>query len=136
MSQNAPRTYENHLLNLLGSSIPDISTNILTIYSVETLENLCQTMYMYIMVSTQNSTADFHVSKNRLILMVSFCDRPMSVIHNFFKHLLLLNHWANLDETWQGCSLGEALPKVFKRLNSNHNFGCHGNQNEKKKQNL
>ena len=122
MSQNAPRTYENHLLNLLGSSIPDISTSILTIYSVETLENLCQTMYMYIMVSTQNSTADFQVSKNRLILMVSFCDRPMSVIFNFFKHLLLLNHWANLDETWQGCSLGEALPKVFKRLNSNHNL--------------
>ena len=74
-----------------------------------------------------------------LMVMVSFCDRPMSgvrrpswVIHNFFKHILLLNHWANLDETWQGCSLGEALPKLFKRLNSNHNSGCHGNQKEKK----
>ena len=72
------------------------------------------------------------------VLMVSFCDRSMSVVrrascvvHNFFNHLLLLNHWANLDETWQGCSLGEALPKLFKRLNSSHNSGCHGNQKEK-----
>ena len=72
------------------------------------------------------------------VLMVSFCDRPMSVIrlassifHNLFKHLLLLNHWASLDETWQGCSLGEAVPKLFKRLNSSHKSGCHGNQQEK-----
>ena len=75
-------------------------------------------------------------SPEHKVLMVSFCDRPMSgvrrpscLVHNFFKHLLLLNHLANLDETWQGCSLGEALPK---RLNSNHNSCCHGNQKEKK----
>ena len=72
-------------------------------------------------------------SPEHKVLMVSFCDRPnwrpSCVIHNFFKHLLL-NHRANLDETWQGCSLGEALPKLFKRLNSNHNSGCHGNQKE------
>ena len=56
-------------------------------------------------------------SPEHKVLMVSFCDRPMSgvrrascVVHIFFKHLLLLNHWANLDETWQGCSLGKALP--------------------------
>ena len=42
------------------------------------------------------------------------------------------NHWANLDETWQGCSLGEALQKLFKEFNSIHNSGCHGNQKEKK----
>ena len=78
-------------------------------------------------------------SPEHKVLMVSFCDRQMSgvrrpscVVHNFFKHLLLLNHWANLYETWQGCSLGEVLPKLLKRLNSNHNSGCHGNQNEKK----
>ena len=69
-------------------------------------------------------------SPEHKVLMVSFCDCPMSGVHNFFKHLLL-NHWANLDETWQGCSLGEALPKLFKRLNSTHISGCHGNQNEK-----
>ena len=73
------------------------------------------------------------------VLMVSFCDRRMSVVccvsclaHNFFKHLLLLNHWASLYETWQGCSLGEALPKLSKRLNSSHKSGCQGNQKEKK----
>ena len=27
---------------------------------------------------------------------------------------------------------GEALPKLFKRLNSNDNSGCHGNQKKKK----
>ena len=56
-----PRTYEKHLLNLLKSSIPDISTSLLTIFSVEILEKLCQT----VMASTQNSTADFPVSENR-----------------------------------------------------------------------
>ena len=77
-------------------------------------------------------------SPEHKVLMVSFCDRPMSgvrrassVVHNFFKYLLFLNHWANFDETRQGCSLGKALPKLFKRLNSNHNSGCHGNQKEK-----
>ena len=87
----------------------------------------------------------FFSSPEHKVLMVSFCNRPMSgvrrassvvrrpscVVHNFFKHLLLLNQWANLDETWQGCSLGEALQKWFKRLNSTHNSGCHGNQKEK-----
>ena len=37
-----------------------------------------------------------------------------SSVNNFFKHLLLQNQRANLHETWQECSLGEALPKVFK----------------------
>ena len=72
----------------------------------------------------------FFSSPEHKVLMVSFCDHPMSgvrrpscVVHNFFKHLLLLIHRANLDETWQGYSLGEDLPKLFKRLNSNHNSG-------------
>ena len=39
-----PRTYKKYLLNLLKSSIPDIFTSTLTIFSVETLEKLCQTM--------------------------------------------------------------------------------------------
>ena len=100
-------------------------------------------MLMLLTISCQNSyvgntepfpkgTCVFNSPEHK-VLMVSFCDRPMSVVHNLFKHLLLLNHGVNLDETWQGCSLSEALPKLFKRLNSNHNSGCHGNQNEKKK---
>ena len=39
------RTYEKHLLNLLKSSIPDISASTLTIFSVEILEKLCQTIW-------------------------------------------------------------------------------------------
>ena len=76
------------------------------------------------------------------MLKVSYCDRPMSgvrrlsLVNNFFKHLLLLNHWVNVDETWQGCSLGEAFQNLFKEFNYIHNSGCHGNQKEKKLQNL
>ena len=39
-----PRTYEKRLLNLLKSSIPYISASTLTMFSVEILEKLCQTM--------------------------------------------------------------------------------------------
>ena len=89
-------------------------------------------------------SAQLFSSPEHKVLIVSFCDRPMSgvhcvvrrapsVDHNFLKHLLLLNHRANLDETLQGCSLGEALPELFKRLNSTHNSSCHGNQKENKK---
>ena len=56
-----------------------------------------------------------------------------SSVNNFFKHLLLLNHWVNLDETWQGYSLGEALRKFFKEFNSIRNSDCHGNLKEKPK---
>ena len=56
------RTYAKHLLNLLKSSIPDIFTFMLTIFSVKTLEKVCQTIH--VMVSAQNSTVDFPVSKN------------------------------------------------------------------------
>ena len=56
---------------------------------------------------------------------LTYCDGLASV-NNFFKHLLL-NHWASLDETWQGCSLGEAVQNLFKKFNSIHNCGCHGN---------
>ena len=65
------------------------------------------------------------------VLNVNFCDRPTSVVrrastvvHNFFKRPLLLHHGANLHDTWQGCSMGEALLTLFKRLNSAHNSGC------------
>ena len=44
-------------------------------------------------------------------------ERPHVSVIIFFKHCLLPNHKANLDETWQGCSLGEALQKLFKEFN-------------------
>ena len=34
---------------------------------------------------------------------------PLYVLNNFFKHLLLPNGWANLDQTWQECSSGGPL---------------------------
>ena len=46
----------------------------------------------------------------------------------FFKNLLLQNQKANLDKTWQECSLGEALQKLLKEFNSKKNSGCHGNK--------
>ena len=51
--------------------------------------------------------------------------RPLTIS---FKSLLLQNQKANLDKTWQECSLGEALQKLLKEFNSNKNSGCHGNK--------
>ena len=55
--------YKKSLLNLFKSSIPDISTSMSTIFSVETLEKLCQSMLWRLL--NQNLTEDFPVSKNR-----------------------------------------------------------------------
>ena len=65
--------------------------------------------------------------------------RPLSVrpsVNNFFKNLLLQNQKANLDKTWQECSLGEALQKLLKEFNSNKNSGCHGNKMAENGKNL
>ena len=50
------------------------------------------------------------------------------VVNNFFKHLLLPNRWANLDQTWQECSLGGPIQKLFTEFDSIKNSGCHGNE--------
>ena len=39
----------------------------------------------------------------------SFVRCPSCIINNFYKHLLLPNHWANLDQTWEECSLAGHL---------------------------
>ena len=49
-------------------------------------------------------------------------------VKNFFKNLLLQKQKANLDKTWQECSLGEALQKLLKEFNSNKSSVCHGNK--------
>ena len=54
------------------------------------------------------------------------------VFNNFFKHLP--NRWANLDQTWQECSLGGPLQKVFKEIDSIKNSGRHGKEIELFKQ--
>ena len=78
------------------------------------------------------------------VLRGSYCDRSSSVVrpsicpsvNNFFKNLLLQNQKANLDKTWQECSLGEALQKLLKEFNSNKNSGCHGNKMAENGKNL
>ena len=55
---------------------------------------------------------------------------PSCIVNNFFKHLLLPNPWANLYQTWQECSLGGPLQKVFTEFDSIKNSGCHGNEIE------
>ena len=49
------------------------------------------------------------------------------VVNNFSKHLLP-DRWANLDQTWQECSLGGPLYKFFTQFYSIKNSGCHGNK--------
>ena len=49
-----------------------------------------------------------------------------SVVNNFFKHLLLPNRWANLDQTWQEYCIGGRLQKLFTEFDSIKNSGCHG----------
>ena len=59
---------------------------------------------------------------------------PSCIVNNFFKHLLLPNCWANLDQTWQECFLGGPLQKLFTEFDSIKNSGCHGNEIEFLKQ--
>ena len=86
------------------------------------------------------------------VLRGSYCDQSSSVVrlsvrlsvrpsicpsvNNFFKNLLLQNQKANLDKTWQECSLGEALQNLLKEFNSNKNSGCHGNKMAENGKNL
>ena len=55
---------------------------------------------------------------------------PSCVVNNCFKHFLLPNRWANLDHTWQECSMGGPLQKLFTEFDSIKNSGCHGNEIE------
>ena len=48
---------------------------------------------------------------------------PSCVVNNFFKHLLLPNRSTNLDQTWQECSLGGPLQKLFTEFDSIKNSG-------------
>ena len=55
---------------------------------------------------------------------------PPCVVNNFFKHLLLPNRWANLDQTWQECSLGGPLQKLLSQFDSIKNCDCNGQEME------
>ena len=56
--------------------------------------------------------------------------RATCIVNNFFEHLLLPIPSANLDQTWQECSLGGPLQKLFTEFDSIKNSGCHGNEIE------
>ena len=62
------------------------------------------------------------------VLKGSYYGGPVSIgiVNNSFKYFLLLNRWANLDETWQEYS----SLKTFSMKNS----GCYSNQMEFSKQ--
>ena len=121
--------------------------------------------YMYIHVDLlklktyklfENSDADLSwllfSTPEHNVLRGSYCDRSSSgvrpsvrlsvrpsvrlSVNNFFKNLLLQNQKANLDKTWQECSLGEALQKLLTEFNSNKNSGCHGNKMAENGKNL
>ena len=50
----------------------------------------------------------------RVVMCLSSVVRRASrVVNNIFKHLLLPNRWANLDQTWQECFLGGPLQKLI-----------------------
>ena len=93
---------------------------------------------------TLSQTSPVFSSSEHNVLRGSYCDRSSSVVrpsicpsvNNFFKNLLLQNQKANLDKTWQECSLGEALQKLLKEFNSNKNSGCHGNKMAENGKNL
>ena len=60
---------------------------------------------------------------------VSFCHHFASVVVsvNFsYLHLLLWNHWTDLDQTWQKCSLGGPLPDLLFWCRSEIQHGCQG----------
>ena len=63
---------------------------------------------------------------SRRAFMVVLC--PSSIVSNVFKHILLPNLLANLDQTWQGLSFGGTLQKLIAEFDSINNSNSHGNQ--------
>ena len=62
-------------------------------------------MYIYIMIFQDEGQCVFSLPGPKG--HVSFCHHFASVSVNFsYFHLLLWNHWTDLDQTWQKCSLG------------------------------
>ena len=78
------------------------------------------------MVVTNIFLAHLSTTCSRGAFRVVMC--PSYVVNNFFKHLP--NRWVNLDQTWQECSLGGPLQKLFTEFDSIKNSGCHSNKIE------
>ena len=73
------------------------------------------------MVKVSGSFKYIFSSPEHKVLMVSYCDRPLSVVRRrpstfLLKHLLLWNHSLDFDKTSQEWSLGGPLPKLTSSL--------------------
>ena len=64
-----------------------------------------------VLLSVRALTFLAHLSTtcSRGAFRVTGCPSCIVRRQQFFKHQLLLNRWANLDQTWQECSLGGPL---------------------------
>ena len=51
---------------------------------------------------------------------------PLCIYIEKFKNLLVWNHWTNFNITWQKCSLGDPLPRMFKPSWYFKKHGCWG----------
>ena len=116
---DAPKTYTcgkhcKKRRNCLLQAISPFLTMVFTLYSTYFLAHLSTTCSGGAIVTGHRPSS----------VRPSICPS----VNNFFKNLLLQNQKANLDKTWQECSLGEALQKLLKEFNSNKNSGCHGNK--------
>ena len=119
---------------MLVTSISSFSPQYFQVYerwklSVLAMHNLSSENALNLVLSKAFSSFEYN------ILNGNFNGGPVSirchqscVVNNFFKHFLLPNHWADLDQTWQECSLGNPLQKVFTEFDSIKNSDCHGNQ--------
>ena len=81
---------------------------------------------LFAQLSTKCLTEAFRV----VLCQSSIMRRLLCVINDFFRHLLLQNRWANLDQTGQECSFGGPLQTLHTEFDSIKNSGCHRNQME------
>ena len=91
--------------------------------------NMCMCRFYYCRKWTSVTTFQMHLVSSPEQSSVSYSDgtvlhRPLSV-NNWH---LLLNHWANLDQTSPEWSLRDTNWKLFRDLESKQNSACHSNK--------
>ena len=94
-------------------------------------EVIMENNYMFVILSNLSLIRHlvfpqcFFSSPEHNMLKGTFQGGDVSVVHH-----LLPNRWANFDQTWQECSLGGPLQKLFTEFDSIKNSGCHGKEIE------
>ena len=80
------------------------------LFKVNVVHNSCITFDFLAHLSTTCSRGAFRDGPVSVVRHPSCIIRHAPcAVNNCFKHLLLPNRWANLDQTWQECSLGGPL---------------------------